>query len=147
MPDATNNWNATILADFRAHEGRITEGRLKGATLLLLTTTGAKTGEPRTAFLGYHLDGGRYIVVGSNQGRDEHPFWLENVRKNPDVTVELGTETFQARATITEGAERRRLLDDRIAAVPQFGVYEGMTKRELPVVALERIEKPGQTAG
>ena len=92
MSDATNNWNATILADFRAHEGRITEGRLKGATLLLLTTTGAKTGEPRTAFLGYHMDGGRFIVVGSNQGRDEHPFWLENVRRNPIVTVELGTE-------------------------------------------------------
>ena len=63
------------------------------------------------------------------------------------MTVELGTETFQARATITEGAERRRLLDDRIAAVPQFGVYQQMTKRELPVIALERVDKPGQTAG
>jgi hypothetical protein len=63
------------------------------------------------------------------------------------VTVEVGTEKFQARATITEGAERRRLLDDRIAAVPQFGVYETMTKRALPVIALERLAKPGHTAG
>jgi deazaflavin-dependent oxidoreductase (nitroreductase family) len=147
MPGPTNSWNETILADFRAHAGQITDGRLKGASLLLLTTTGAKSGQPRTAFLGYHLDGGRYIVVGSNQGRDEHPAWLENVRKNPMVTVEVGTETFRARATITEGAERRRLLDARIAAVPQFGVYQGMTKRELPVVALERINEPGPTAG
>jgi deazaflavin-dependent oxidoreductase (nitroreductase family) len=147
MPDAPNNWNETVLADFRAHAGQITEGRLKGASLLLMTTTGAKTGEPRTAFLGYHLDSGRYIVVGSNQGRDTHPFWLENVRRNPIVTVELGTEKFQARATIADETERRRLLDDRIAAVPQFGVYESMTKRDLPVVALERIVKPAQTAG
>ena len=147
MPDTANNWNESILADFRAHEGRITEGRLKGASLLLMTTTGVKTGQPRTVFLGYHLDAGRYIVVGSNQGRDDHPAWLENVRRNPIVTAEVGTETFQARATITEGAERRRLLDARIAAVPQFGVYQGMTKRELPVVALKRIDEPGPSAG
>jgi deazaflavin-dependent oxidoreductase (nitroreductase family) len=142
-----DQWNATILADFRAHAGQITEGRLKGASILLMTTTGAKTGRPRTAFLGYHLDGGRYIVVGSNMGRAEHPAWLENVRKNPDVTVEVGTETFRARATITEGAERRRLLDNRIAAVPRFGEYEKMTERELQVIALDRIDEPGQTAG
>jgi deazaflavin-dependent oxidoreductase (nitroreductase family) len=147
MPTTTNNWNESILADFRAHAGQITEGRLKGASILLMTTTGAKTGEPRTAFLGYHLDGERYIVVGSNQGRDEQPAWLENVRKNPTVTIEVGTEKFPARATVTEGAERTRLLDDRIAAVPQFGVYRQMTKRELPVVALERIDEPRQTAG
>ena len=146
MPE-TNNLNESILADFRAHAGQITEGRLKGASLLLLTTTGAKTGKPRPAFLGYHLDGGRYIVVGSNFGREDHPAWLENVRKNPIVTVEVGTETFQARATITKGAERRRLLDDRIAAVPQFGVYEKMTKRDLQVIALQRIDEPEQTAG
>jgi deazaflavin-dependent oxidoreductase (nitroreductase family) len=146
MP-TTNNWNDTILADFRAHGGQITEGRLKGASILLMTTTGAKTGRARTAFLGYHLDGGRYVVVGSNQGRDEHPAWLNNLRQNPIVTVEVGTEKFRARATITAGAERRRLLDDRVAAVPQFGVYEKMTKRELPVIALERIDEPRQTAG
>ena len=147
MPETANTWYESILADFRAHAGQITEGRLKGASLLLLTTTGAKTGRPRTAFLGYHLDGGRYIVVGSNQGRDEHPAWLENVRRNPIVTAEVGTETFRARATIAEGAVRRRLLDARIAAVPQFGVYEGMTNRELPVVALQRMDEPERTAG
>ena len=147
MPTDANNWYDAILADFRAHGGQITEGRLKGASLLLMTSVGAKTGLSRTAFLGYHLDDGRYIVVGSNQGRDEHPAWLENLRRNPIVTVEVGTEKFQARATITAGAERRRLLDDRIAAVPQFGVYEKMTKRELPVLALRRIDEPVQTAG
>ena len=135
----TNNWNETIIADFRANGGQITVGRLAGASMLLMTTTGAKTGEPRTAPVGYHREGDSYIVVGSNAGRDEQPAWLANVRKNPLVTVEVGTEKFQARARITEGAERSRLLDDRIAAVPQFGDYQKMTARELPVLVLDRV--------
>ena len=135
----TNNWNETIIADFHAHGGQITLGRLAGASMLLMTTIGAKTGQPRTAPVGYDRDGDSYIVVGSNAGRDEQPAWLANVRKNPLVTVEVGTEKFQARARITEGVERRRLLDERIAAVPQFGEYEKMTARELPVVVLDRV--------
>jgi deazaflavin-dependent oxidoreductase (nitroreductase family) len=141
MPDAReNDWNSSIEADFRAHGGQITEGPLKGASLLLLTSTGARSGLPRLAPVGYHLDSGRYIVVGSNSGRDEQPSWLANVVKDPVVTVEVGAEKFRARAWIAEGAERRRLLDDRIAAIPQFGAYEKMTKRELPVLILERID-------
>jgi len=135
----TNNWNETIIADFHAHGGQITVGRLAGSSMLLMTTIGAKTGEPRTVPVGYHREGDSYIVVGSNAGRDEQPAWLANVRKNPLVTVEVGTEKFQARARITEGAERRRLLDDRIAAVPQFGEYEKKTARELPVLVLDRV--------
>ena len=139
MATDTNNWNETIIADFRAHGGQITLGRLAGASMLLMTTIGAKTGEQRTAPVGYHREGDSYIVVGSNAGRDEQPAWLANVRKNPLVTVEVGTEKFQARARITEGAERSRLLDDRIAAVPQFGDYQKMTARELPVLVLDRV--------
>ena len=140
MPDEKENpWNDAIVADFRAHEGRITEGRLKGASILLMTSTGARTGTPRLAALGYHRDGDRYVVVGSNFGLDQQPAWLANVRKNPMVTIEVGTEKFQARVTITEGAERRRLLDDRIASIPQFGVYEKKAQRELPVIVIERV--------
>jgi deazaflavin-dependent oxidoreductase (nitroreductase family) len=135
----TNNWNETVIADFRANGGQITLGRLAGASMMLMTTTGAKTGEPRTAPVGYYREGDSYIVVGSNAGRDEQPAWLANIRKNPLVTVEVGTDKFQARARITEGAERRRLLDDRIAAVPMFGEYEKKTGRELPVLALDRV--------
>ena len=110
MPDAReNDWNSSIEADFRAHGGQITEGPLKGASLLLLTSTGARSGLPRLAPVGYHLDSGRYIVVGSNSGRDEQPSWLANVVKDPVVTVEVGAEKFRARAWIAEGAERRRL--------------------------------------
>ena len=129
-------WNDAIIADFRAHEGRITQGRLAGAVMLIMTSTGARTGLPRTVPLGYHRDGERYVLVGSNSGRDEQPEWLAN----PIVTVEVGTETFQARATVTGGSERRRLLDARIAAVPIFGDYERKANRELPVIVLERID-------
>jgi deazaflavin-dependent oxidoreductase (nitroreductase family) len=80
------------------------------------------------------------VVVGSNAGRDEQPTWLANITRNPVVTVEVGTEKFQARSRITEGTERRRLLDARIAAVPMFGEYEKKTSRQLPVIVLERIE-------
>jgi deazaflavin-dependent oxidoreductase (nitroreductase family) len=133
-------WNDAVVADFRAHDGRITQGRLAGATMLIMTSTGAKTGLPRTVPLGYHRDGESYILVGSNNGRDEQPEWLANLRQNPVVTIEVGTETFQARATVTDGPERRRLLDARIAAVPIFGDYERKAKRELPVIVLERID-------
>jgi deazaflavin-dependent oxidoreductase (nitroreductase family) len=133
-------WNDAIIADFRAHEGRITQGRLAGTVMLIMTSTGARTGLPRTVPLGYHRDGERYVLVGSNSGRDEQPEWLANLTKNPVVTVEVGTETFQARATVTGGSERRRLLDARIAAVPIFGDYERKANRELPVIVLERID-------
>jgi deazaflavin-dependent oxidoreductase (nitroreductase family) len=133
-------WNESIMADFRAHGGQITQGRLKGASVLLMTSIGAKSGQPRIVPVAYHRDGGAYVVVGSNSGRADQPAWLENVRKNPVVTVEVGTEKFPAHARIAEGPERRRLLDARIAAIPQFGAYEKMTSRELPVLVLERIE-------
>ncbi len=133
-------WNDALVADFRAHDGQITQGRLAGAVMLIMTSTGAKTGLPRTVPLGYHQDGESYVVVGSNSGRDEQPEWLANLRKNPIVTLEIGRETFQARATVTGGSERRRLLDARIAAIPIFGDYERKAKRELPVIVLKRID-------
>jgi deazaflavin-dependent oxidoreductase (nitroreductase family) len=133
-------WNDALIADFHAHGGQITLGRLAGASMLVMTSVGARTGLPRTCPLGYHRDGESYVLVGSNSGLPEHPEWLTNVAKNPIVTIEVGTEKFQARARVTEGEQRRRLLDDRIAAVPIFGDYERKSGRELPVVVLERID-------
>jgi len=138
-PDESS-WNDALMADFRSHDGQITQGRLAGAKMLLMTSVGAKTGLPRICPLGYHRDGERYVIVGSNSGKDEQPSWLANVKKNPLVTLEVGTEKFGARATVTEGDERRRLLDDRIAAVPIFGEYEKKAHRDLPVVVLERLD-------
>ena len=132
-------WNEQIEADFHAHAGEITQGRLAGANLLLMTSIGAVSGEPRTAPLGYTRDGDRYVIVGSNSGRPEQPGWLANIRANPVVSVEVGVETFRARATITTRTERERLWASHVAALPHFANYEHMTERELQVVTLERI--------
>jgi len=132
-------WDEAILADFHEHGGQITKGRLAGANLLLMTTIGARSGEPRLSPLGYTRDGDRYVVVGSNSGRPRQPAWLANIRANPVVSVEVGSETFKALATVTEGAERERLWAAHVAAVPQFATYQTMVARELPVVVLERL--------
>lgn len=134
-------WNGAMIADFRAHEGRITTGPLAGASLVLLTTTGAKSGQPRVTPLGYTRDGERYVVVASNSGQPTNPAWLANIRAKPEVGVEVGTEAFRARAVITSGAERRRLFDAHVTVIPAFGDYERMTERQIPVVTLERIDQ------
>lgn len=132
-------WNENHIADFRAHGGAITQGPLKGSNVLLLTTIGAKSGEPRISPLGYTRDGDRWVVVGSNSGFAHDPAWLANIRKDPLVTVEVGTEHVRARATITSGAERDRLWAAHVAAIPAFARYEEMTERTIQVVTLERL--------
>jgi deazaflavin-dependent oxidoreductase (nitroreductase family) len=141
MPAAPNelSWNDAIIADLRAHEGRITEGRLAGANLLLMTSTGAKTGQPRTTPLGYSRDGDRYVVVGSNSGFPTQPVWLTNIAAEPIVKVEVGMEAFRARATVSHDDERERLWQIHVTAIPYFATYEKMTERQLQVVSLERL--------
>ena len=141
MPEDPNevSWNDRIIADIREHGGRATTPPFQNSNLLILTSTGATSGRPRSTPLGYTRDGDRYVVVGSNSGGPVNPVWLSNIRTAPEVTVEAAGETFRARATITTGAERRRLLDAHQTAIPIFKRYEDMTERELPVVVLERI--------
>lgn len=139
-PDA-EAWNNGIIANFREHAGQVTIPPFVGASLLLLTATGAKSGLPRTVPLGFRREGDRYVVLGSNSGLPVNSEWFHNLKANPVATVEAGTETFQARARVTEGAERRRLFDATIAKIPAFGDYERMTDREIPVIVLERIDQ------
>ncbi len=136
---ADASFNDQTIADFRAHGGQITTGRLAGSNLLLLTSKGAKSGLPQTTPLGFTRDGECYVVVGSNSGGPTQPGWLYNVRADPEVTIEVGTETLRARATVTTGDERRRLFAAHVVAIPHFANYERMTERELPVVVLDRI--------
>ena len=133
------DWNRTMIDNFRAHGGQITAGRLAGRSLLLLTTVGAKSGTWRTTPVGYHRDGDRLVIVGSNSGGPKDAGWYHNVLADPIVTVEVGTERFRARATVAQGDERRRLFDDHVAASPIFADYQRMTGRQLPVVVLERL--------
>ena len=94
-----NDFNRQLIEEFRANGGKVS-GMFAGAPLLLLTTTGAKSGQPRVAPLAYTTDNGRLVVIASKGGAPTHPDWFHNVRANPEVTVEVGTETFPARATI-----------------------------------------------
>jgi deazaflavin-dependent oxidoreductase (nitroreductase family) len=129
-----------IIAEFRANGGQV-GGPLAGVPLLLLTTTGARTGRPRTNPITYTIDNGRLVFTAAKEGdATKHPDWYYNLRANPDVTVELGTETFPARAEVLQGAERRRLFD-RIAAQlpPAFAGYLHKTRLQIPVIALDRV--------
>lgn len=138
VSDGELSWNAKIIENFRANGGRVTMPPFQDSHLLVLTTTGAASGKPSSVPLGYTRDGDRYVVVGSNSGGPLQPVWLRNVLAQPTVTVEVGAETFLATAVVTEGAERRRLLDAHQAAIPIFVKYEEMTERQLPVITLER---------
>jgi deazaflavin-dependent oxidoreductase (nitroreductase family) len=127
-----------LIEEFRANDGKVT-GVFAGRPLLLLTTTGAKSGQPRVSPLVYTTDGDRIVIIASKGGAPTNPDWYHNVLANPVVTVELPGETFQARATVIEGAERTRLYDAQAALMPGFAEYQQKTTRQIPVIVLERI--------
>ena len=136
---AQSDFNLNIIEEFRANGGE-TSGPFKGRPLLLLTTKGAKSGEERTTPLVYSRDGERVVVIASMGGAPKHPAWYLNLSANPEVTVEIGTEKFAARASVPEGEERDRLYAQQAATMPAFNEYQEKTTRRIPVVVLERTE-------
>jgi deazaflavin-dependent oxidoreductase (nitroreductase family) len=140
----TNDWNAwndfnqQLIEEFRANGGKVT-GQFAGAPLLLLTTTGAKSGKERTTPLAYTRDGDRLVIIASKGGAPTHPDWYHNLRAHPAATVEVGSERFAARATMPEGEEQKRLYDQMAAKMPNFAEYQRNTTRQIPVVLLERV--------
>jgi deazaflavin-dependent oxidoreductase (nitroreductase family) len=110
----------------------------RGATVLLLNTTGRRSGEPRTMPLIYRADGDRFIVVGSKGGWKDNPLWYENLKENPDVTIEVKGETMPVRASVAEGEERARLWSLMTEVWPDYDSYQKRTEREIPVVVLSR---------
>ena len=146
MPDglprvgAVMSWNANIIDEFRGNEGRV-GGMFEGAPILLLHTTGRRSGEERVNPLVYLPDGDRWVVFASKAGHPYHPHWLLNLEANPDAAIEVGTETMPVRATVLrDGPERDELYARQVAVRPQFGEYELKTagKRTIPVIVLER---------
>ncbi len=129
--------NRTVIEEFRANDGKVS-GMFANEPLLLLTTTGAKSGEKRTNPLVHTLDGDRVVIIASFGGAPKHPAWFLNIRANPEVTLELPGETFTANAVIPEGEERRRIYDQHAAEMPRFAEYQAMTSREIPVVVIPR---------
>ncbi len=132
------NWNDQIIGEFRAEEGRV-GGYFEGATMLLLHTAGRKTGRPRVNPLVYLPDGERYIVFATNGGSPTHPDWYRNLMANPEVEIEVGTETIPVHATeIQDDAEREALYARQVERRPGFAEYPAKTERRIPVIALER---------
>ena len=131
------DFNNKIIEEFRANEGKVA-GPFSGAPLLLLTTTGAKSGVTRTTPLAYSADGDRLIIIASYAGGPRHPAWFLNLRANPEVTIELPNETFTTNVVITEGEERQRLFDQQAAKMPNFAEYQAKTSRQIPVVVIPR---------
>lgn len=129
-----------LIAHFRENRGVVTKGPFTGRDLLVLTTTGASSLRARTHPLVYTRDGVQYLVIASMGGAPTHPAWYHNLRKHPEVIVEVGPETFRATATAYgRGPERRRLYDQHAAINPGFKEYEQQTTREIPAVLLERL--------
>ena len=133
-------WEEALIKDLRANGGTPSTGPLKDHPILLLYSTGAKTGERRRSVLTYSRDGDAYVVAGTASGSPVHPKWVLNVVKNPDVELEVANEVFPARAEVLwEGPERDRLWEEHVQQLPWFGEYPSQTRgRLIPVIVLRR---------
>ena len=123
---------------YRETGGEVGHSWREGSTILLLTTKGRKTGEPRTTPLIYAEDGDRYVIVASKGGAPEHPGWYENLAKDPNVELQVKDEVFAAHARTAEGEERERLWRKANEVWRHYDEYATKTDREIPVVVLER---------
>ena len=132
-----NDWDRQIINEFRASEGNV-GGQFAGVPLLLLTTTGAKSGQQRTNPLVYLSEGGHIYVFAGNRGAPTNPAWYHNLVAHPDVTVELGSDKFEARATVMSGAEGDRLGNIQLQRIPTLAELQAKITRKVPVVLLER---------
>ena len=134
-----NEYNKQVITEFRANEGKV-GGQMENMPVILLTMTGAKSGRTITKPLVYTTDGERIVVIASFAGAPHHPGWYHNLVANPEVTLEIGTERFRARAEVTSGEERQRLFDAQAAQIPIFHDYQKKTSRQIPVVVFNRID-------
>jgi deazaflavin-dependent oxidoreductase (nitroreductase family) len=126
------SYNQGVIESFRAQDGN-----LENRPLLLLTTTGARSGKTRVIPLAYSRDGDRYVVLASKGGAPTNPDWYHNVVAHPEVTVEVGSSQYEARASVAQGTERDRLFNAQAAAMPNFAEYQEKTSRKIPVIILE----------
>jgi deazaflavin-dependent oxidoreductase (nitroreductase family) len=129
-------FNTSIADEFRANDGKV-GGQFKGADLLLLTTTGAKSGQPRVSPLAYSRIDGKLVIIGSFAGADINPGWVHNLRADPAAHVEIGTESSDVTARELRGAERDELFGKISAAAPGFAEYQAKTTRVIPVFELQ----------
>jgi deazaflavin-dependent oxidoreductase (nitroreductase family) len=131
--------NQRIIEEFRTNEGKV-GGRFEDKTLLLVHTKGAKSGEERVNPVAYVKDGDRWVIIASKGGAPTNPDWYYNIVANPLVTIEVGTEQFQARASVAEEPERTRLYNKMVEMMPGFDDYRRKTTRKIPVIVLTPVK-------
>jgi deazaflavin-dependent oxidoreductase (nitroreductase family) len=135
-----NDWNQKIIEEFRANEGRV-GGQFEGAPVLLLTTTGARSGRRHTTPVMYQAAGATLYVFASKAGAPTNPDWYHNLVANPTTTVEVGTDSYEATAAPLAGEERDRIYAEQVARYPGFGEYQEKTTRIIPVVEITRTSQ------
>ena len=135
--EATKAFNAKIADEFRANDGKA--GAFEGNELLLLTTTGAKSGEPRVSPLSCKRIDGRLVVIGGYGGADVNPAWVYNLRANPRAHVELGNESFDVAARELLGADREEIVPKVVAVAQQFEVFQANVSRVIPIFVLDKV--------
>ena len=133
-----SDMNSEIIEEFRANDGEV-GGYFENMSLLLLHTTGAKSGQPRLNPVAYTNDGDRLVIAASKSGAPTNPDWYYNVVANPEVSVEVGTEKFQARAAVMPEPERTELFGKMASKYPGFSDYEQKSTRVIPVITLTRL--------
>ena len=133
-----NEINRQVIAEFRANRGVVKTGRFAGTALLLLKTRGAKTGVERTNPMMYARSGNRLVVFASKNAAPQHPHWYLNLLATPQVGVEIGDEDYVTKAEVLEGAERQAVWEDAVRQFPFLAEMQARTKRQLPVIAVER---------
>ena len=137
MAGGLQDFNKKIIDEFRANHGKV-GGQFNGMPLLLLTTKGAKSGVSRTNPLAYLRDGDRYVIIASYAGAPTNPPWYHNLLANPNVRIEVGGQSFDARAEVVKEPERSALYQKVEAAMPVVSEYKRKTQRSIPVIALRR---------
>jgi deazaflavin-dependent oxidoreductase (nitroreductase family) len=133
-------FNESVIREFRAGGG-VVGGELAGMPLLLLTTIDARSGRPRTTPVAYYRRRDRYVVVASNGGAVRDPNWFRNLERDPNVTVEVGAETFPARARVLDSSERAAVFAAVVAQAPAAGAFQAKAGRTIPVIELEPLDR------
>jgi len=123
---------------YRVTSGAI-GGQMAGLKVLLLTTTGRKTGQPRTAPLGYFKHGSSFVIIASNAGAERNPAWFYNLKSNPQVTIQVGNQRLRAKAEQVNSEQRTQLWEELVKMAPRYGKYAQSTKREIPLILLQPV--------
>jgi deazaflavin-dependent oxidoreductase (nitroreductase family) len=137
-PVVLKGFNAKLVEEFRANGGKVS-GPFEGADLLVLTTTGAKSGQPRFSPLAYQRVDGKLLIIGSYRGADIDPAWVHNLRANPQAHIEIGTDSYDVVARELRPDERSPVWAQIVAVAPGFGEYQANTSRVIPVFELTRV--------